>query len=310
MSRFEDHPMSFEPSDDAYRGFDLSEDEETARGPLILTLALGVLIVFTAVVWNTYRQGIREPGEVPLIRAETTPYKTAGDDTGTAHINGLGETIYRQFEAGPDDEAPALRTGDDPYQVADTGIGTGTGEESLQGGPAIDLIESLGSSAGSEEAATPRQDQLRALAELATDALSDLNRGETSAAPSAAAATPPPATSATAPPPPAPEPAPTPESTPEPAAPTPATGLTPNGAYLVQLAAFRSAEAANTGWTAITAELPGLFTGTDKRVQRADLDAKGVFYRLQVGAFDTRTNATAFCAQLKAAGRDCIVVGG
>jgi len=51
-------------------------------------------------------------------------------------------------------------------------------------------------------------------------------------------------------------------------------------------------------------------TGTEKRVQRADLGARGVFYRLQVGAFDTRDNASAFCNHLKSRGGDCIVVGG
>lgn len=44
-------------------------EEDAARGPLILALAVGVLLVFGAVVWNTYRQGIHSGA--PVFREET-----------------------------------------------------------------------------------------------------------------------------------------------------------------------------------------------------------------------------------------------
>ena len=55
---YRNHDADFGPYEEEYRGFEI-RDDETARGPLILTLAIGVLIVFAAVVWNTYRQGVR-----------------------------------------------------------------------------------------------------------------------------------------------------------------------------------------------------------------------------------------------------------
>ena len=66
--------------DDGYRGFDVRE-EANGRGPLILALAGGVLVVFGAVVWNTYSKGYRADGQsVPTLLAETSDYRTEGPD--------------------------------------------------------------------------------------------------------------------------------------------------------------------------------------------------------------------------------------
>ena len=57
MSRAKSEPdYDFGPYEDEYRGFEI-RDDETGRGPLTLVLALGVLLIFAGVVWNTYRQG-------------------------------------------------------------------------------------------------------------------------------------------------------------------------------------------------------------------------------------------------------------
>jgi len=300
MTRFEDHRMSFEPEGDAYRGFELGEEEETARGPLILALALGVLVVFAAVVWNTYRQGVRDPGDVPLIRADSAPYKTPGENPRARAVEGTGETFYDQFDSG---EGAPQRLGEDRYKVA--GEGAPAPDEALQGGPAIDLTEGP-DGAGTEAGAGPREDQLRALAELASDALDDLSPsapGDAAAATPESASTPPaPETAAAAPP------APAPARAPVPAPETRPAGLSGEGGFLVQLAAYRSQDAADAGWTEFSRRHGLLLNATEKRVQRADLGAKGVFYRLRAGAFETRAHASAFCDRLKGEGLDCIVV--
>lgn len=43
-------------------------------------------------------------------------------------------------------------------------------------------------------------------------------------------------------------------------------------------------------------------------VEKADLGAKGVFYRLKAGSLPTKADATALCSKLKAAGGSCFVV--
>jgi hypothetical protein len=42
-------------------------------------------------------------------------------------------------------------------------------------------------------------------------------------------------------------------------------------------------------------------------IRRADLGAKGVFYRAMVGPFASAQEATQFCATLKSAGGTCVV---
>jgi cell division protein FtsN len=63
-------------------------------------------------------------------------------------------------------------------------------------------------------------------------------------------------------------------------------------------------------WRKSSSEHPDLYRGAGKRIQRADLGAKGVFYRLRVGGFSQKTEADAFCDALKAEGDNCIVVTG
>ena len=43
-------------------------------------------------------------------------------------------------------------------------------------------------------------------------------------------------------------------------------------------------------------------------IERADLGARGVFYRLRAGAFGSREGASDFCDAYKSTGGDCIVV--
>jgi len=78
----------------------------------------------------------------------------------------------------------------------------------------------------------------------------------------------------------------------------------------VQIAALRSEEAAETAWKRVTASAPELYYGATKIIQRADLGSEGVFYRLRVGAFADRSEASAFCDAIKDAGANCIVVNG
>ena len=78
--------------------------------------------------------------------------------------------------------------------------------------------------------------------------------------------------------------------------------------FLVQISAVRSEDAANEAWSRLTQRHPELFAGARKSVERADLGARGVFYRLRAGSFETREAASRFCDAYKQAGGDCIIV--
>jgi cell division septation protein DedD len=263
MGRYQEVSLEATALEDDYRGFDGGDDEST-RGPLILALAAGVMIVFGAVIWNTYRAGVRaETGGVPSVIADSTPYKRKPDDPGGVAVPDTDKRFYDQMDAS--NRAP----------VETAALAKSQSDIVLSGGPPADLRPKD----PEVEAAVPTPEPLAA----------------SPVQPAAMAPAPvvePPVVSAPA------------TETSEQFA------FSASGDYLVQVAAFRSEEAAEDTWNKAVAAEPGLFRGAVKHVQKADLGAKGVFYRLRIGAFEQRSEASAFCEALKESGSPCIVVNG
>jgi cell division protein FtsN len=76
---------------------------------------------------------------------------------------------------------------------------------------------------------------------------------------------------------------------------------------VLQIGAFQNevgAHAASKAFESRYGNVDGLAT---TNIQKVDLGAKGVWYRLRVGPFADRAVALAACAKLKAQGADCIV---
>lgn len=271
MSRYRYSNDDTSPFEDDYRGFDI-RDDETARGPLILALAIGVLLVFGAVVWNTYRQGIRSNGAgLPSVIADSQPYKRVPEDRGGLEVRDTDKRFYDQMDASE-------------REVADAGA-----SDLLQGGPPIELRP------GMEEDDTDPENGMPNSVAAEVEALADLSTPDSGVDIASL----------------------DPVALPEPRAPAPASrevvpqfAFTESGPYLVQVAAFRTQDAAEAEWRKSAAEHPELYRGAGKRIQRADLGAKGVFYRLRIGAFAEKSEAAAFCDALKATGDNCIVVTG
>ncbi|MEM5517347.1 SPOR domain-containing protein [Henriciella sp. AS95] len=252
------------PYEEEYRGFDI-RDDDSARGPLILSLAIGVLIVFGAVVWNTYRQGVRPTdGALPMVVAEAQPYKRLPDDKGGIQIDDLDRRLYDAMDGST--RRP------EPTQVVSRTDGY------LRGGPPMDLRPS--GEAESSQVETPSEPIVQA---------EDLPTIEPVAVETPAATEP------------------EIEQAPEPGY---RFAFTPGGEYLVQISALRSEEAASEAWTKARRNNPDIFDGAKMSIERADLGAKGVFYRLRAGAFGSRDTASEFCDALKQNGGDCIVVRG
>lgn len=78
------------------------------------------------------------------------------------------------------------------------------------------------------------------------------------------------------------------------------------GATYIQLAAVKSEAEANTQWSKFKAKNPEL-ASLSLKVQKADLGAKGIFYRIQAGPL-TADAATSTCAAVKSRGGNCIIV--
>lgn len=276
MSRVKGEPdYDFGPYEDEYRGFEI-RDDETGRGPLILVLALGVLLIFTGVVWNTYRQGVRSSeGGLPIITADDAPYKRSPDERGGVEVAGQDKAYYDSMD-GLGDPAMQKTAARNPIDIRRR-------DQVLAGGPsqadepetAADLPPITFAEDG-DPAPLPQSDSIQIASvqpvpERVTPQIVDVAE----------------------------------ESMPT----LPLTSrFSQTGAYQVQLSALRSRDAAQSAWNGFQRTAPDLFMGANLDIQRADLGAKGVFFRLRVGSFPDRDAAKGFCADVKATGKDCMVV--
>lgn len=280
MSRSERGPdYDFGPYEDEYRGFEI-RDDETGRGPLILVLALGVLLIFAGVVWNTYRQGVRSTeGGLPVIASNDGPYKRAPDQSGGLEVAGQDKAYYDSMD-GLGDPAVQKASARNPIDIRrrDPVLAGGPGElppvEEDGETPKIRYAEAE-SQAPAEEDSQPIQIAV-ARTPLVAESLEPITGAPEIAVSSAPSVQ--------------------------------RSRFSEVGAYQVQLSALRSEDAARSAWTRLQNTAPDLFSGANLDIQRADLGARGVFYRLRVGSFANRDAAKGFCADVKAAGKDCMVV--
>lgn len=92
------------------------------------------------------------------------------------------------------------------------------------------------------------------------------------------------------------------------AAAAPSAGAALTGAYGIQLLATPVEGDAAKAWERIAARHSTALGGVPHEIVRADLGAKGVYYRLRAGSYASRAEAKALCATLAAAKQDCIVI--
>ena len=79
------------------------------------------------------------------------------------------------------------------------------------------------------------------------------------------------------------------------------------GTWSVQLMSSPNKPAVEKSWTTMSKKY-SMLKDLPYEVEKADLGAKGVFYRLKAGSLPTKAEATALCSKLKAAGGSCFVV--
>lgn len=79
------------------------------------------------------------------------------------------------------------------------------------------------------------------------------------------------------------------------------------GAYVVQLFALKDEAAAKASWAQLMKKHGGVLAGHALDIEKADLGAKGTWYRVRAAGFATKATANSACTKLKAAGQDCMV---
>ena len=77
--------------------------------------------------------------------------------------------------------------------------------------------------------------------------------------------------------------------------------------YAVQVSSQHSETEAQSSFQALRAKYPELLGKREPIIRRADLGAKGIYYRALVGPFASAEQAASMCSSLKAAGGNCIV---
>ena len=90
----------------------------------------------------------------------------------------------------------------------------------------------------------------------------------------------------------------------------PASATGEKARYRVQLGAFRDEALARQAWNELPTDAKPVLGPTAPAIQRADLGVKGVFYRLQAGAFAEIADARSVCKQLERRQIACFVVEG
>jgi len=77
--------------------------------------------------------------------------------------------------------------------------------------------------------------------------------------------------------------------------------------YVVQVSAQRSKADAEASFRLLQEKFPFHLGGRTAIVRRADLGAKGIYYRAMVGPFASAGEADQFCGRFRAAGGQCII---
>lgn len=82
---------------------------------------------------------------------------------------------------------------------------------------------------------------------------------------------------------------------------------TVSSGYMVQVSSQRNEADAQASYRVLQGKFSSVLGSRSPTIRRADLGAKGVYYRAMVGPFGSAEEASQFCGNLKSAGGQCVV---
>jgi cell division septation protein DedD len=280
---------------------------------LPIILALVIVVVFAAGAWYALRgpaDSTASNGQPPTVVADLSPIKEKPADPGGLKIPDQDKLVYERLtpapkpteeaKLAPPPEAPVKRP--EPQSAEEKPAETTMTPAAPPAAPAA--VQEAAEKAGTTEATVKEAAKAPPAAEPAPKPENAKNAEPP--APEKPADTP--AQTVTEKPAAAPQ---TSAATPAKQEPKPAAEKAPpptKDAYFVQLAAYRSSEAALDSWRRLREQFKPIVGNLDARVQKADLKAKGVFYRLQAGPIADARTAEDICAKLQARKQGCLVV--
>lgn len=258
------------------------------RGFGFVFLAVIALGLFGIAIWYAYEQGVRRGVQMapPLIKADTSPIRIKPEIPGGMEVPHQDKTVYDRMSG----------------QTKSVEV------EKLLPPPENVIEKPLAIVRDADSAATPTQVDKPKLTASETPKLKETVVVEAAKVPEVKQAA-----KAAAKPEPKPEPVaeaaakPAVEPTPlvEKKATAPITRATD---YLIQIGAYRSPKAAQTGWARLVSANKALLGSLKPIVVRADLGKRGVYHRLRAGPVDGAEAAKALCARLKQRKVGCLVI--
>jgi len=309
---------------------DFYDDDDlptTSRWKLVgMGIAAVVVIGFGIGIWYAYDQGVKKGVRLtpPIIKADTTPIKKEPEQKGGMEIPHQDKKVFNVMEAEKTEEkveklmAPpekAVREAP-PVDITEnksdgTNSTEGTAETLMKKGEeaAKEVKEAAKTVPAKPEEGAEKVETVAPpkVVEAAKPVLTEQAKAAKVAKAEKAEDTPSkPAEVVKKPE--QPKPAPKTVAA-KPSKPVAAPKKTATGAvnFRVQLGAFRSVDAAERAWDKLQKKHVALLADVPHRVQSIEIKGKGLFHRLQAGAFEARDGASSLCQNLKAAKQDCLV---
>tara|TARA_B100000315_G_scaffold254595_1_gene295999 strand:+ start:73 stop:1056 length:984 start_codon:yes stop_codon:yes gene_type:complete len=309
---------------------DTLEFERVRRRPPGRRRGILVLIVLLILAGASYGGWLAMGGQlfgtgaddVPVIQAAAGPLKVRPDKPGGIEIKNRDIEVYKRI-GGDQPERSAETLLPRPENPLPSPASTGTrpakpaAKDTAAGGPAKSA-EKLIAASEAEDVQKPETSAAKP-AQKSQDAGAEAAAKPSPAEPSPAEPSPakpsPEKVIAVQKPPPAPPPpeVKTPEAAPEaslaskPEIQLPAATL-PGSGYSVQLAAVRDEKAAGGEWRRLRGRHAELLGKLSLSVVRADLGARGIFYRLRAGTLPDKDTARQLCRALAKKKVGCLVV--
>lgn len=283
----------------AYR----APQEGSKRGPVLLIGALVIVGVFSVVVWNAYRDGVRtEDSNTAPQLAEAGAFKTKPDAAAETSTSRVEASVFEQVESRGPVVAPApevrLEPKAPPVAAPPAQTVVKPPVQTAASAPVKSLVTA-------PAATKPVPAPATTAATVPTPAPTQPAPVQTAAAPKPAAPAPPPAAASVPAPPQTAALAPGQEAISLIGGPTYIPVFVKDGKYVVQIAAASSEAGANAEWDKRVKASPELFSGAaEKMIVQADVNGRTV-YRVRVGAFGAAENAEGFCNAIKAKGGAC-----
>jgi hypothetical protein len=289
-------------------GYDEPQPEKRRGGIMTIAAIVGLAAIGTVGIfgYRAWTSPSSTSGEPPVIKAEQAPTKVIPAPASTDNSQPSKLAYDRVGDRGGERVVPREEQPIDPRSAVRAPAG-GSGAPLSTGSilPPLPAQPQSAAMTGTEpkkvKTETIRPNQVAAAGPVGQP--SPMRTPNAAPAPAPAPAPVTTRSIAAAPPAAPPAAAATPPATSQRTALAPETG----GSYVVQVASQRSEADAQASFKALQQKYPSVLGSYQVMVRRADLGDKGVYYRAQVGPFQTADQAKEMCLSLKSAGGQCIV---